>query len=756
MADSPERPKDDGEIGLPRTDDAMNKIRPSGKTGGKGSKDDGKNTRAKMSSGDREKFLRKIRKRFERCTKAENDGRKEELEDLKFLAGDQWPADQLRLRKGRPSLVINRMPTFVNQITNDLRQNRPSITVSPMGDKGDVDAAKMFRGLIRAVERDSAADIAYDTGASGAARSGVGYWRITTEYETPDTFDQVLRIQRIRNRFSVYMDPGAQEPDGADAKYCFISEIIPREDFEDQYPKADPLSWTTNGVGDRYPGWVEESGIRVAEYYEVSEEKADLVALSNGHVGWKDDIGEATLKMIEDGSVEIINERESARRVVKWSKVTAVDILEEEDTVFEWIPVVKVIGDEIDIEGKVKNFGVIRMAKDAQRMMNYWRSLQTEKVALAPKAKWLVEETQIEGHESSWQNANTSTSPVLRYKATDKGGQMVPLPQRLGPEPLDAAVENGIQGAAQDMMATTGVRFDATKNERLMDESGRAIRALRRSSDIGSFHYVDNFSRSLRHTGRILIAAIPRVYDTRRVATILREDDKEEQIMIDPMGGKPVQDVRNPQNPNKRLRIWNPTVGRYGVTVTIGPSYATKRIEAAESMMDFARALPNTATLIADLIAKNQDWPGSEEIASRLAKAVPPNLLAPDQKDMSPQVQALLSSLQQQIKKLTMERMQMVKALSDKSADRALKKEQIDKTFLAKKMAIEEKFSEAMAKLQATSKENAIEAQREVTKMFVESLLNQGADGEDMEMDGDMPTDFGGGPAPGALPPPQM
>lgn len=754
MADSPDRPKDDSEIGLPRTDEAMNKIRPSGKTGGKGSKDDGKNTRPQMTSAEKEKFLRKIRKRFERCTKAEDDNRKEELEDLKFLAGDQWPADQLRLRKGRPSLVINRMPTFCNQITNDLRQNRPAIAVSPVGEKGDVDAAKMFRGLIRAIERDSAADIAYDTGATGAARNGVGYWRITTEYETPDTFDQVLRIQRVRNRFSVYMDPAAQEPDGADAKYCFISEVMSRDDFEDQYPKADPLSWTIKGIGDRYPGWVEESGIRVAEYYEVSEDKADLVALSNGHVGWKDDLGEATLRMIEDGSVEIINERESARRVVKWSKVTAVDVLEKEETVFEWVPVVKVIGDEIDIEGKVKNFGVIRMAKDAQRMMNYWRSLQTEKVALAPKAKWLVEETQIEGHESAWQNANTSTSPVLRYKSVTSGNQQVPLPQRLGPEPLDAAVENGIQGAAQDMMATTGVRFDATKNERMNDESGRAIRELRRAGDIGSFHYVDNFSRSLRHTGRILIAAIPRVYDTRRVATILREDDKEEQIMIDPMGGKPVQDVRHPQNPNKRLRIWNPTVGRYGVTVTIGPSYATKRIEAAESMMDFARALPNTATLIADLIAKNQDWPGAEEIASRLAKAVPPNLLTPDQKDMSPQIQALLMSLQQQIKKLTMERMQLMKALGDKQADRALKKEQIDKTFRAKVMAIEEKFSEAMAKLQANSQENAVEAQRDVMKMFIESLLNQGGGGEmDNQMGGDMPPDFGGRPALDVPPP---
>jgi hypothetical protein len=241
-------------------------------------------------------------------------------------------------------------------------------------------------------------------------------------------------------------------------------------------------------------------------------------------------------------------------------------------------------------------------------------------------------------------------------------------------------------------MATTGVRFDATVHERLMDESGKAITELRRNTDLGSFHYADNLARALRRTGEMYIELIPKVYDSKRVITILREDDSEERVQIDPAAAQPFSTKTMPPTPaqpkSSVMKVFNPTFGKYGVTVTIGESYATKRIEAADSMMKFATAFPETRAHIADLVAKEMDWNGAEQIASRLAKLLPPNLLTPDSKDMSPQVQAMLQGLQGQVQQLTQQLMVVGKELNDKQADRAITQDGIDKKYEASLLKI--------------------------------------------------------------------
>lgn len=702
----------------------MNKVAPRvGKTG-----EDEKTVLGQKRDGDKDrKLIERARKRFERVNTAENVNRKDALEDLKFKAGDQWPADIQAQRNAdkRPCLTINKCKTFVHQITNDLRQNRPTINVSPVGDKGDIDVAKMYRGLIRAIERDSRADIAYDTAADNAVSNGWGYFRILTRFEAPDSFNKVICVQRIRNPFTVYIDPDHQEPDGSDARWAFVSEMIPRNEFEETYPDADPVSFDQAGVGENMRAWMTSDSIRVAEYFELSHEKRTLVALSNGHDGWEDELSDDIQAQIKDGRIEVLKTREADQEKITWYKMTVNEILEEKEWPSRWIPIVKVIGDEIDIEGKVRYSGILRDAKDPQRMINYWRTLQTELIALAPKAPWIMEEGQVEGHETRWKQANTKSYPYLLYKASSVNGKPAPPPQRQAFAGIPQGVASAAQDAAQDMMATTGIRFDATINERMLDESGKAIKELRRTGDFGAFHYVDNLARSLKHAGDIFIDLIPKIYDTSRIITILREDDTEEMVQLDPTASKPYQETRDRET-QKIRKIFNPKYGRYGVTVTIGPSYATKRIEASENMMNFAKAMPQTAMLIADLIAKNQDWPGAEEMATRLAKAVPPQLLTPDQKDVPPQIQAYIQALQQHIQQLAAQMQQAMVALNDKTLDRQQRQDEIDKAYSAKITATEEKFAEAMAQLAAkmdqTVAKESMATDREVLKAFMASL----------------------------------
>ncbi|HEU4709721.1 MAG TPA: portal protein, partial [Methylophilaceae bacterium] len=373
-----------------------------------------------------------------------------------------------------------------------------------------------------------------------------------------------------------------------------------------------------------------------------------------------------------------------------------------------YIPIVRCVGDEIDVQGKVTFAGIVRDAKDAQRMYNYWRTTEAELVALQPKAPFVMEEGQVEGHEAAWNQANTKSMPYLLYKGTSVAGTPAPPPSRQAMGMAPQGVLEAIQGAAQDMQATTGIRFDATLAERQYDESGKALHELRRSGDVGSFHYIDNFARALKYTGHLLIVMIPKVLDTPRIMNILREDGTEQMIRIDPSAGKAMMMGQNAQG--QQLPIFNPSVGKYGVTVTVGPSYATKRIEASEQMADFMAKMPNAAPLIADLYAKVQDWPMAQEIAARLAKTIPPNILMPDPDNMTPEVAAKIQAMMNQIQQMTMERQQLMKQLQDQTADRMILNSKYEKDFAAKMakiqtdyetkvMDIAQKMETALAKL---------------------------------------------------------
>lgn len=704
-----DRPK--GKLSLPDKGPGQNKVAPNNKgIEGKGNKvgpdipaeTDSKTDKQREAD---EKILDRIRKRMERCISAESENRKAAVDDRKFKAGEQWPADILAQRSAdkRPALTVNRMKTFVHQVTNPARENRPQINLSPTGERADKDGARMFEGLIRAIERDSHADIAYDTALDDAVTSGFGYMRLLTEWKSETSFDQVLVVKRVRNPFTVYLDPDRLEPDGSDSRFGFVTEMIPEDEFKTNYPDAELINFDLGGQGEKFKDWVTKDGVRVAEYYEIEEEPAELVRLSTGWIGWRDDVDEFTEKRIKNGAVEILEQRTSNKRAVKYYKVTATQILERNEWIGKWIPIVQVIGDEIDIEGKVKLSGIIRDAKDAQRQYNYWVSAETELVALAPKAPYIMEEGQLEGHEQEWKTANTRSRPVLTYKGTSVDGHPAPPPQRAGMVEVPQGVIAAKQGSAQDMMATTGIRFDSTLQERMHDESGKALRELNRKTDIGAFHYYDNFRRSLIFLGKQMVDAIAKLYTRKQIVTILREDIRspkggptEQNVTIDPMLAQPYREARGDKGV---VRSFNPSFGEYGVDVDIGPSYATKRQEAAESMMEFVKAMPQTAQLVMDLIASEMDWPGAEKIANRLAKAIPAQLLTAEIKDIPPQIQALIQNLEAQSKQLTMQLQTAMKALNDKTEDRKIQWAKLENDFEARILAIVQKAEQASHKI---------------------------------------------------------
>ena len=609
-------------------------------------------------------ILATARSRLDMAIGALSESREDEIDDLKFYAGSpdnhwQWPADVLATRgavqgqtiNARPCLTINKLPQHVRQVTNDQRQNRPSGKVIPADDKADIAVAEIFNGMVRHIEYISDADVAYDTACENQVSYGEGYIRILTEYCDDDTFDQDIKIGRVRNSFSVYMDPTIQDPCGSDAKWCFITEDITKADYERMYPDSAPITTLQSlGVGDQnLSQWLNEDTIRIADYYYVDYDRATLNLYPGNITAFA---GTPEDKLLKAQFGKPLKTRESDRCRIKYCKINGYEILEEREWAGKYIPVVRIVGNEFEVDGRLYVSGIVRNAKDAQRMYNYWVSQEAEMLALAPKAPFIGYGGQFEGYETQWKTANTTNWPYLEVNpdVTDGSGSILPLPQRAQPPMASSGLLQAKAGASEDIKASTG-QYNASLGMTSNERSGRAILARQREGDVGTYHYGDNLARGVRHITRQLVDLIPKIYDTQRVARIIGEDGETDMVKIDPMQAEPVKKIVN-QEGIVIDKIYNPSVGKYDVVVTTGPGYATKRQEALEAMAQLLQGNPQLWQVAGDLFVKNMDWPGAQEMAKRFAKTIDPKLMQdgdkpPELQQAEQQIQAMGQEMEQ-------------------------------------------------------------------------------------------------------------
>jgi hypothetical protein len=569
---------------------------------------------------------------------ADTENRQKGLDDLKFSSGDQWPIEVQNSRhlEARPCLTINKLDAYVRQIVNQMRQSRPRMRAHSMNSEANAKVADVITGIFKHIEVNSDADTAYDTAGEYAVRIGWGYWRVITDYVREDSFDQEIYIRPIDNPFSVYFDPNSIQPDGSDAEKVLITTLMSKDDFKIQYPGADDGGdFNQRGTGDFDPDWVQKEDIRVAEYFYVERKKTKLLLLSDGTKVYKDEA--PSPEILAAAGIMVVGERETMRKQIKWCKLTGLEILEERDWSGRYIPVVPVYGQQLTVEDKRKKYGLVRNAKDAQRMYNYWQTSLTESIALAPKAKWLLAEGQDEGHENEWAQANIKSMPVLRYKQTDINGQQAPAPQRLQPEPPPAGVIAAAMSIDKDLQSVVGI-FDPSQLPQ-GNMSGKAIRGQQVQQDMTNFHYYDNLVRSMKHTGRIILDLIPKIYDRERVLRIIGYDGKPEMVTLN-------QRTQDEMGVEKVLN--DVTVGEYDVYMDTGPGYQSKRQEAVEAMMPMISTNQELFNLAGDLVFRNMDFPGAEVIADRLAANNP--LAQIDEKsEIPPQIQMQLMQAQKQI-----------------------------------------------------------------------------------------------------------
>jgi hypothetical protein len=597
-------------------------------------------------------IIENARKCLKECIDAEAPERANMLDDLKFCTLDQWPEDIRKERENdvengpRPCLTIDKINQYIVQVVNDMRQGKPGIVVRPQDDDADVETAKILKGLVRNIEDQSNADIAYATAGESAAKIGLGYFRITTEYVSDDSFDQEIFIRPIPNTFSVYLGKHVM-PDGSDAECGYIVEAMPVPKFQEMYPKAKWKEEEFDDIGETYAYWKTEKTVTVVEEFCIKKVAQDLLFLADGTTMSAADYAKWPAEAGEKPAVQ--DRRTSYTKQLKWRKLTGIEVLEKRDLPGKYIPIVEVIGRESHVEGKRVLWGLVRPAKDSLRMYNYWASTITEKMALAPKTPFVGAKGQFEGLEDRWKKANRVNFSYLEYNPVDVNGNALPRPERQGATPMEAAMVNQLQVIEHDVQTSLGM-FKAATGESESQQSGRAILALQRESDTGTYHFGANLGVSIRHAGRIIVDMIPHYYDTKRIVRILGEDGEVKTAEIDP---EQQMAHRKIQTEGGIRSIYNPGIGKYDVSITVGPSYNTKRMEAAATFVEMSKgaADPASAAILRYLVLRNSDAAGADEAAKLLKTMLPPQALeALDSNEpVPPAVQAKMQQMGQQM-----------------------------------------------------------------------------------------------------------
>lgn len=609
-------------------------------------------------------MVREVNDRLALAYNSDKHNRDTAAAALRFLAGDQWPEFARAARANRPMLTINKLPQFLHQVTNDIRKNAPVIKVTPVGAGADPVLAEIFDGLISDIQYRSSAKHIYATGGYHAAACGLGHWRVKTCYQDDDTFDQEIKIELIPYPLSVYWDSAAVKQDRSDAMWCIVIDIVPRSTFELKYPGAKVTSVAEVRTPSYSTGifWQTSDYVLVAEYWVKVPVKRTLMAFESGATVDTTDLNAMHLFQLQQMHGPVVRKREANSYRVEQSIVSGSEVLSGPNVwPGRFIPIVPVIGTEIPLERQIIRKGLIHDAMDAQQLYNFYRSAAAEHIALAPKSPYLVTDQMIGKHKNDWNTLHSANKPFIRYTpdpaATGQSGK----PERIAaPEPPQALWREA-QIATDDLKATTGI-YDAQMGAQSNETSGVAIKRREAQGETANFHYQDNLSLSIEHTGRILVDLIPKIYDNERVIRLMSESGEAQMVAIN---------HQLYDDTGQAVLLNDLSSGRYDVRVTIGPSYQTKRLEAASAVIELMQAVgPNLAPMIAPLAVRNMDIPDAEEAAAVLERAVG-GMMPPDPNAPPPPPDPMQEQMAQ---------MQMAGAeveLQGKQLDNALKQKQL-------------------------------------------------------------------------------
>lgn len=692
-------------------------------------------------------------KRFKLSRDAYEAQRDRERDDLAFQVPElQWDAESRRAREGtvvgnvaippRPTLSISKLDQPIQIVLNQQKAAHLGVTIHPVSEDANADTAAMLQDLYRHIERDSRAQLARGWAFDRAVKAGMGFYRVNTTYDEHcgNPFDQKVVLERILQQDQVYLDPSAQMPDWSDGEYAFLCTWLSLDKFTREYPQsalADYDDRALRALVREVPDWVRVDGgdknaVLIAEYWRVEQVAREYVGLADGRVVFVDTLTPEEAALVPP---------DAPRRAVKvpkvwWSVINGVEELTEPQ---EWngryIPIIPVVGRELQpFDGERRFVGMIRPAKDGQKLFNYAASNAVEIAALEPRAPFLLVEGQDEGYEQQWAQANTRNYPVLRYKPTTIAGQPAPPPQRVA---VDASRLNTsmslMQQADSFIQATTAVYDPSLGRLSASERSGRALLALQQQADTATSHYLESLaSVAMTYEAKVVLDLLPRIYDRPgRIVQLLDGEDESRQAMVNQpfVRGRDGRPQAAPGYATAGVEHYDLRQGVYNVSVSIGRSYQTRLEQGAEEIGQILTASPQLMPLIGPTYFKFRDFPGAREIADLLKKQRAQQFpYLQDDTPGGPPPEVLVPQLQQQVQ-------QMQQQLAQ-AAD-IIKGEQVKQ---AAQVEMERLRVQADLQLQAMKNAATIEVKK-IDALTKGIVLDQAAENEAQATGAPVPTD---------------
>jgi len=575
-------------------------------------------------------------------------------EDILFLHGGdgQWDDKELRSRKSRgaPTLTVNGLQTFVNRVVGDMLLNSPALKSIPVDQYADKSGAHLIDGLMRNISRGSKSDRVFKAVGKQSVGHGFGYMEVFTEYNGKESFEQDIKFRKIKNSFSVIPDPDAEDITLADQNYCFIEKRMTRDAFKRKYPgeQITDFAQARQKYGEYYSRWFMVNEVLVAKYYKRFEREIDIIQLENGMILNADDLENDPVLAEQVKDLRVIKNRKSKYYEVYSYIMSGDKVLSGPHKIMSsMIPVVKVSGQTLEIGDYTITAGLIRHAKDAQRMKNFWMSTIAESLTNAPKTPYMATPAHVKGYEDIWATANRYNYSYLPFNVDPQAPGIIP--QRTPPAFLPDGAFVQFRTMGEEIKNTTGL-FESSLGQKSNERTGAAIEARERSSDIGTFEFIDNLNDAIQQVGAIILEMIPNVFDTNRVVKILGEDQKTIEMVelnrryFDPADSKNI------------LTDNDMSIGKYDVAVEVGPNFTTQREETARKMIDFMQILNDQQrAVLVDMIPRHLGFNGSNEMADRLEKLLPPGIKAQEPGEPPPEPPQPSPAEQNEARKLEVE-----------------------------------------------------------------------------------------------------
>lgn len=676
--------------------------------------------------------------------------------DDKFANGDahnmfQWDQDILAERDGRPCLTVNKTQQHNLMIINDAKQNKPGVRIRPVGDEATYEAAQIYQEIVYHVEYISNAENIYDSAVTWAVNAGIGYWQVVTEPISVDSFDQEIKIKRVKDPRSVLLDPDINDVDGSDARWGQIFEDVPKSLFKEEYPSYANIVGTStldsSFVGN--DGWTTQNHIRLCKYYRKEQKKDKLVAFTTDdgmqivkRVSQLQDVEKLIWKEVKRTAATREHYQYRERNVVT-DNITVYTIagdyvVKEDKWLGKYIPIVRLPGTETVIDGILDRKGHTRALINPQQIYNYNTSSDVEFGALQTKVPWLVAADQIGEYGPYWDTANTKNHAYLPYEHLDANGDPFPHPpQRPVPPQPSPAYAEGRKVAQNEMMMASG-QYQAQFGEAENAKSGVAINARQRQGDRATYHFIDNQAIAIRFTGKIIIDLIPKIYDTKRVMRITATDGSIMNVTVDPDAPQAMQKVDSPplqptmdKDQIVQEVIFNPNIGMYDVQADSGPSFATKRMEAAAALMQLASSDKMFMERYADFLFETLDFSKAAAMAERAKKFLPPNVLGQNDPTADPRVQDIMHKASDHIEQLTKELGATKLKLESKEKELTIKAQTLDLNFRKEGSAAErEDYKAETERLTALGNSGPAISQEMIAPVVMQLIRGMMANGE--------------------------